>query len=566
MRKYVCVDDIGNDHQPADRRGPGPRRPRAGHRAGAVGGGGVRRRRAPWCPARSSTTCCRRRPTRSASTSTHTDDPVDHQHARHQGRRRGRHHRLHAGGRQRGRRRRPPPRRRRHPDAVHARAGVEGDPRARAGRRTPHPPPMPRPHFDEGAPNQDPAAGPHGRSRPVIPAPVRLRRPDEPSTRRWRRSAEHGDDAKVLAGGQSLLPVLRMRLNAPEMVIDLGRHRGPAGHPGRRRRHRHRRDDPVPRRASTTPLVAGARRGCSPRRSRRWPTRRSGTAARSAAPWSHADPAGDLGAPALALDASWSIAGPGGERTVAAGGLLRRPLRDRGRRGRAAHRGPHPQAHRVGRALREVRPGRAPVADRGGRGDGPGRGRHHRRGAGRPDQHGLDAAAGHAPSRRPSSASRPTEDARTRRGGDGGRRHQPAVATSTATPTTAGTSPRVLTRRAVLAAAGADRDGAEPHVHRPDRRRGDLGALQGHRTRSPSCFPGARSPRPTASPSAGTVQGQARPDRAASTTAPAPSSRRTRPPTGSVVDAKGKDKRGQRHGGRHTSRSGMTEAAGTAPT
>ena len=35
--------------------------------------------------------------------------------------------------------------------------------------------------------------------------------------------AEHGDDAKIMAGGQSLLPVLRMRLNAPEVVIDLGR-------------------------------------------------------------------------------------------------------------------------------------------------------------------------------------------------------------------------------------------------------------------------------------------------------------------------------------------------------
>ena len=35
--------------------------------------------------------------------------------------------------------------------------------------------------------------------------------------------AEHGDDAKILAGGQSLLPVLRMRLNAPEVVIDRGR-------------------------------------------------------------------------------------------------------------------------------------------------------------------------------------------------------------------------------------------------------------------------------------------------------------------------------------------------------
>src|SRR6478736_10548537 len=38
-----------------------------------------------------------------------------------------------------------------------------------------------------------------------------------------RALAEHGDDAKVLAGGQSLLPILRMRLSAPAIVIDLGR-------------------------------------------------------------------------------------------------------------------------------------------------------------------------------------------------------------------------------------------------------------------------------------------------------------------------------------------------------
>ena len=52
------------------------------------------------------------------------------------------------------------------------------------------------------------------------------------SSTTWRRPsveealaalAEHGDDAKIIAGGQSLLPVLRMRLNAPEVVIDLGR-------------------------------------------------------------------------------------------------------------------------------------------------------------------------------------------------------------------------------------------------------------------------------------------------------------------------------------------------------
>ena len=31
------------------------------------------------------------------------------------------------------------------------------------------------------------------------------------------------DDAKVIAGGQSLMPVLRMRLNAPELIVDIGK-------------------------------------------------------------------------------------------------------------------------------------------------------------------------------------------------------------------------------------------------------------------------------------------------------------------------------------------------------
>jgi carbon-monoxide dehydrogenase medium subunit len=33
--------------------------------------------------------------------------------------------------------------------------------------------------------------------------------------------AEHGDEAKILAGGQSLLPIMNMRLSAPEHVIDI---------------------------------------------------------------------------------------------------------------------------------------------------------------------------------------------------------------------------------------------------------------------------------------------------------------------------------------------------------
>ena len=35
--------------------------------------------------------------------------------------------------------------------------------------------------------------------------------------------ASGGDDAKIIAGGQSLLPVLKLRLAAPELLIDLGK-------------------------------------------------------------------------------------------------------------------------------------------------------------------------------------------------------------------------------------------------------------------------------------------------------------------------------------------------------
>ncbi|MQA82190.1 MAG: hypothetical protein GEV10_27610 [Streptosporangiales bacterium] len=35
--------------------------------------------------------------------------------------------------------------------------------------------------------------------------------------------AEHGDEAKVLAGGQSLMPLLNMRLAVPSVVVDVGR-------------------------------------------------------------------------------------------------------------------------------------------------------------------------------------------------------------------------------------------------------------------------------------------------------------------------------------------------------
>ena len=47
------------------------------------------------------------------------------------------------------------------------------------------------------------------------------------------------DDAKILAGGHSLLPLMKTRLAQPSMLVDIDAHRRPVLHPrGRRRRSR----------------------------------------------------------------------------------------------------------------------------------------------------------------------------------------------------------------------------------------------------------------------------------------------------------------------------------------
>jgi carbon-monoxide dehydrogenase medium subunit len=128
--------------------------------------------------------------------------------------------------------------------------------------------------------------------------------------------AEHGDEAKILAGGQSLLPVLRMRLNAPEMVIDLGRidslrgvrDDGDAIVIGAMTLHSDVRSDPLV--AEHALLLAKAEAELADAQ-----IRHRGTFGGALA---HADPAGDLGAPAVALGAQFVIAGPGGTRTVEA--------------------------------------------------------------------------------------------------------------------------------------------------------------------------------------------------------------------------------------------------------
>ena len=128
--------------------------------------------------------------------------------------------------------------------------------------------------------------------------------------------AEAGDDAKVLAGGQSLLAVLRLRLAAPALVIDLGglsqlrgiRVDGGDLVVGSMTTHAEVARSDVVR--AEAPLVAEAAGQVGDRQ-----VRHLGTLGGSIA---HADPAGDLPAVAFALDATMVLAGPNGRRSVAA--------------------------------------------------------------------------------------------------------------------------------------------------------------------------------------------------------------------------------------------------------
>jgi aerobic carbon-monoxide dehydrogenase medium subunit len=127
---------------------------------------------------------------------------------------------------------------------------------------------------------------------------------------------EAGDDAKVLAGGQSLIPVLRLRLAAPSMLVDLGgiaslRGVSESGDElviGAMTRHADILRDPLV--ARYAPLLAQATATVADRQ-----VRHLGTIGGSL---SHADPAGDLPSVSLALDAVMTVAGPAGERSVPA--------------------------------------------------------------------------------------------------------------------------------------------------------------------------------------------------------------------------------------------------------
>jgi carbon-monoxide dehydrogenase medium subunit len=123
-------------------------------------------------------------------------------------------------------------------------------------------------------------------------------------------------EVKVLAGGQSLLPVMRLRLAAPELVVDLARiaelrgvrDDGDAIVIGAMTTHDDVTREPLIRQHALL-LAEAARTVGDPQ------IRHRGTFGGSLA---HADPAGDMPASALALDAEMVIAGPSGRRTVPA--------------------------------------------------------------------------------------------------------------------------------------------------------------------------------------------------------------------------------------------------------
>lgn len=131
-----------------------------------------------------------------------------------------------------------------------------------------------------------------------------------------RALAEAGDEGKIIGGGQSLLPVLRMRMADPETLVDLGRVEGLRGVRlenqeivvGATTTHHAVAQDPVLREHLPLLCEAAATIGDAQVRYR-------GTIGGSLA---HADPAGDMGPAVLALDGVLDLAGPDGRRQVGA--------------------------------------------------------------------------------------------------------------------------------------------------------------------------------------------------------------------------------------------------------
>ena len=138
---------------------------------------------------------------------------------------------------------------------------------------------------------------------------------------------EGGDEAKVLAGGQSLVPLMKLRFASPELIVDinnvpgLGYHRAdPDGtlRIGALCRHVHlERSDLLkatqPTMAAAAPLIADPI------------VRNRGTLVGSLC---HADPQGDWASVVLALGGAVVAQGPGGRRTIPAADFVTGPFQN----------------------------------------------------------------------------------------------------------------------------------------------------------------------------------------------------------------------------------------------
>ena len=136
---------------------------------------------------------------------------------------------------------------------------------------------------------------------------------------------ENPDDASVLAGGQSLMPVLNMRMAQPELVVDLNRIReltsiestpeGRIRFGSMVRQHRLESEAIV---RDRVPLLTAAAHYIA-----HLPIRFRGTVGGSLA---HADPAAELPAAVSVLDGRLLVRGAGAERSVAAADFFLGPL------------------------------------------------------------------------------------------------------------------------------------------------------------------------------------------------------------------------------------------------
>jgi aerobic carbon-monoxide dehydrogenase medium subunit len=132
-----------------------------------------------------------------------------------------------------------------------------------------------------------------------------------------RAIAAGGEDTKVIAGGQSLLPLLRLRLAYPDLLVDVGglaelrgiRDDGDTLLIGALTTHYElARDRVIAAHCGLISQAAGLIADPA--------VRHRGTLGGAL---SHADPAGDLPAVVTALDATMLVSGPGGAREISAG-------------------------------------------------------------------------------------------------------------------------------------------------------------------------------------------------------------------------------------------------------